>query len=92
MDVLSWEDLPYAAYSVGLAPSDYYLFASVTHSLAEQRFGSYEDVKKRLDEWFAARGGDFYLRGIHKLCERREECITSDEANTLCSFKFNVIF
>jgi len=30
------------------------------HALAEQRFGSYEDVKKWLDEWFAAKGEDFY--------------------------------
>ena len=25
------------------------------NTLAKQRFGSYEDVKKRLDEWFAAK-------------------------------------
>ena len=29
------------------------------HALAEQRFGSYEDVKKWLDEWFAAKGKIF---------------------------------
>jgi len=29
-----------------LAPCDYHLFASMGHALAEQRFGSYEDVKK----------------------------------------------
>jgi len=37
------------------------------HALAEQRFSSYKDVKKWLDEWFAAKGEDFYWRGIHKL-------------------------
>ena len=40
------------------------IFASTGHALAEQRFGSYEDVKK----WFAAKGEDFYWRG--KLSER----------------------
>jgi len=30
------------------------------HALAKQRFGSYEDVKKWFDEWFAAKGEDFY--------------------------------
>ena len=30
-------------------------FASISHALAEQRFGSYEDVKRRLDEWFEAK-------------------------------------
>jgi len=49
-----------------LAPSDYHLFASIDHALAEQRFGSYEDVKKWLDEWFAAKGEDFYWRGCPK--------------------------
>jgi len=53
-----------------LALSDYHLFASIGHALAEQCFGSYEDVKKWLDEWFAAKGEDFYWRGIHKLLER----------------------
>jgi len=62
-----------------LAPSDYHLFASMSHALAEQRFGSYEDVKKWLDEWFAAKGEDFYWR-IHKLPERWEKCVTSNGA------------
>ena len=33
-----------------LVPSDYYLFASMSHALAEQRLVSYEDVKKWFDE------------------------------------------
>jgi len=45
LEALSWE-VPHAAYSSNLAPSDYHLFASMGHALAEQRFGSYEDVKK----------------------------------------------
>jgi len=56
-----------------------HLFA-MGHALAEQRFGSYEDVKKWLDEWFAAKGKNFYWRGIHKLPERWEKCVTSNGA------------
>jgi len=50
------------------------------HALAEQCFGSSEDVKKWLDEWFAAKGEDFYWRGKNKLPERWEKCVTNNGA------------
>ena len=43
IEAFDWEILSHAAYS-DLAPSDYYLFASMGHALAQQRFTSYEDV------------------------------------------------
>ena len=46
LEALSWKLLPHAAYLPDLAPSDYNLFASMAYALAEQHFGSYEDVKK----------------------------------------------
>lgn len=51
----------------------------IGHAFAEQRFGFYEDVKKLLDEWFAAKAKYFYLRE-HKLPERWAKCVTSDRA------------
>ena len=41
--------LSHAAYSPDLAPSDYHLFASMGHALAQQSFTSYEDVRKYLE-------------------------------------------
>jgi len=58
LEVLSWEVLSHAAYS-DLAPSDYHLFASMGHALAEQCFDSYEDVKKWLDECSRQKGKIF---------------------------------
>jgi len=36
-------------YFSDLAPSDYHLFQSMTHGLSEQKFSSYEDIKKWID-------------------------------------------
>ncbi|GFU29750.1 mariner Mos1 transposase [Trichonephila clavipes] len=47
---LGWEPLAYVAYSPDLAPSNYHLFASLGHALADQRFTSYENVKSWLDD------------------------------------------
>ena len=86
LEALSWEVLSHVIYSSDLASSDYHLFASMGPALAEQRFGSYEDVKKWLDEWFAEKACD-----IHKLPERWEKCITGDGeyfALETCWWKF----
>ena len=52
IETFSWEILAHAAYSPDLAPTDYHLFASLGHALADQRFTSYENVREWLDNWF----------------------------------------
>ncbi|XP_025154494.1 uncharacterized protein LOC112588519 [Harpegnathos saltator] len=52
---LGWDILPHPPYSPDLAPSDYHLFTSMGHALAEQHFSNFEEVGKWLDEWFAAK-------------------------------------
>jgi hypothetical protein len=49
LETLSWEILPHAAYLPDWFPTDYHLFASMGHALAEQCFSSYENIKKWLD-------------------------------------------
>jgi len=50
LETFNWEVLPHPAYSPDLASSDYHLFSSMSHALAERHFDSYEDVRKWLDE------------------------------------------
>lgn len=69
LEALSWKVLAHVAYSPDLAPSDYHLFASmVTHLLNSVLIRT--NVKKWLDEWFAAKEEDFYWRGIHKITRK----------------------
>jgi len=75
---LQWEVLHHAAYSPDLAPSDYYLFASLGHALSERRFDSNENLQKWLTEWFTTKDSQFYWRGIHKLPERWQKCVEND--------------
>ncbi|GFW69344.1 mariner Mos1 transposase [Trichonephila clavipes] len=75
---LGCEPLAHAAYSPDLAPSDYHLFASLGHALADQRFTSYESVKSWLGDWWPQKTEHFFWRGIHKLPERWGKCVASD--------------
>ena len=45
-ETLKWEVLPHPPYSLDIAPSDYYLFRSIAHDLADQQLRSYEDIGK----------------------------------------------
>ena len=59
---LRWHVLPHPPYSPDIAPTDYHLLRSMQHSLAEQHFNCFEDVKKWLDDWIIQKAEKFLLR------------------------------
>jgi len=78
LKTLNWEILSHPPYSPDLAPSDFHLFASMGHSLAEQHFVNFEEVQKWLVEWFSSKEKKFFWNGIHNLPERWTKCIESN--------------
>ena len=68
---------PTRQYSPDIAPSDYYLFRSMAHRLADQ-FRSYEDIEKCLDSWIASKDEYFYRNGIRALPERWAKVVAKD--------------
>ena len=78
LETLRWDVLPHPPYSPDIAPSDYHLFRSMTHGLAEQHFRSYEDTKKWVDSWIASKDEQFFRDGIRKLPERWEKVVAND--------------
>ena len=69
LETLKWEVLPHPPYSSDIAPSDYYLFRSMAHGLADQQFRSYENIEKWLDSSIASKDEHFYRNGIRTLPE-----------------------
>ncbi|KAG5310542.1 MOS1T transposase, partial [Pseudoatta argentina] len=70
--------LPHPPYSPDIAPSDFHLFRSMAHGLADRRFHSYEGAQKWIDSWIASKDMSFFRRGIHVLPERWEKVVSSD--------------
>ena len=67
IEAYSWEI--HAACSPDLAPSDYYLFASMGHALSDQHFTSHENVRKWLDDWFASKERQFFFGVASTNCQ-----------------------
>ena len=78
LETLKWEVLPHPPYSPDIAPSDYYLFRSMTHVLADQQCRSSEDIEKWLDSWIASKDEHFYRNGIRPLPERWTKVVAND--------------
>lgn len=78
LETLKWEVLPHPPYSPDIAPSDYYLFRSMQHGLADQHFSNYGEVKNWIDSWIGAKPADFFRDGIRQLPERWEKVVAND--------------
>ena len=78
LEMLKWDVLLHSPYSTYIVLSDYHLFRSMAHGLAEQHFHSYEDAKKSVDSWLASKDMSFFQRGIQMLPERWEKGAASD--------------
>lgn len=78
LETLKWEVLPHPPYSPDLAPSDYHLFRSMTHGLADCHFTSYANIKNWVDSWIAEKDESFFRRGIRLLPERWEKVVAND--------------
>ncbi|KAG5320967.1 MOS1T transposase, partial [Pseudoatta argentina] len=61
-----------------IVPSDFHLFRSMAHGLADRRFHSYEEAQKWIDSWIASKDMSFFRRAIHVLPERWEKVVSSD--------------
>ena len=67
LEALKLQVLPQLPYSPDIALSDYYLFPSIAHCLADQYFRSYDDIAKWLYSWRASKDDYFYCPGIRAL-------------------------
>ena len=78
LETLKGEVLPHPPYFPDIAPSDYYLFRSMSRGLADQQFRSYEDIKKWFDSWIASKDEHFFRNGIRALPERWAKVVAND--------------
>ncbi len=69
---MGWKIVPHPLYSPDLAPSDFYLFRSMSSALKGKFFNDREEECTWLNEWF------FFKTGIFSLITRWE-CILDSE-------------
>jgi histone-lysine N-methyltransferase SETMAR len=67
---LGFSLLPHHAYNPDLAPSDFHLFPKLKEHLQGQHFGSDEEVKSAVRNFFVKKNSEFYKNGFQKLVYR----------------------
>lgn len=75
---LRWKLIPHPPYSPDLAPSDYHVFRSMANDQRGRTFTSDEEAKDATDSFLQKKEREegFYRRGIEKLTERWQKCIS----------------
>jgi len=76
---LDWELLLHAAYSPDMSPSDYYIFLSLQHHLADTHFMRFEEIRKCIDDFTVLKLVSFYRQGIRKLPEIWQKIVVANE-------------
>ncbi|GFO26571.1 histone-lysine N-methyltransferase SETMAR [Plakobranchus ocellatus] len=62
--------LPHPAYSLGLAPSDYYLFRQLKKYLKVHHYDNDEEVIADVRRWCSGRSSEFFADGVRQLVKR----------------------
>ena len=62
LETLKREVLTHSPYSPDMAPSDYHMFKSMAHGLANQLFRSHEEVTNWIDPWIASKDEKFFFQ------------------------------
>lgn len=78
LNTIKWDVLPHPPYSPDLAPSDFHLFRSMAHGLANQQFFSYEEIQNWLETWIASKNESFFRKGIRELPERWKKVLNNN--------------
>ena len=75
--------LPHLPYWADFAPSDFYLFSFLQNALNGKKFSLEDQVKMFAENFLSSKPAEFYLRGINKLPDKRQELIKKIMANIL---------
>jgi len=74
---LGWELLPHV-YNPDMAPSNYYLFQSLQHHLADTHFVRLEKIRKCIDDFIASKPVSLCHQGIRKLPEKWQNVVDAN--------------
>jgi [histone H3]-lysine36 N-dimethyltransferase SETMAR len=75
MEQLKWELLPHPPYSPDIAPSDFHLFQSLSHHLANKHYRDRNDIEIDIAEFFMSKPTRFYHDGIYELPKRWQSVV-----------------